>query len=159
MEGLIIVSTPSRFYRLEGGGHEVEAYWGEVFAVGAGGWGILRFFCKTAERNDGGVDYRYEQIAPNDPINKPLITVRRRRASYGGYTIYGRPEFPTAYQVPVEELREGIVEAYGLNTENRLAVERQLYQQVRERREEREQNAEHHRPIRGFAFLDTDDPT
>lgn len=158
MEGLIIVCTHTRFWRLEGGGLESEAYWGEVFALGGGGWGILRFFCKTIE-SVGSVDYRYEQISPNDPINNPLITVRRRRASYGSFTIHGRPEFPTAYQVPVEELREGIVEAYGLNTENRLAVERQLYQQVRERREEREQNAEHHRPIRGFAFLDTEDPT
>jgi hypothetical protein len=160
MEGSIIVYTPDRFYEVEGGGIESDRYWGEVFAVGGGGWGLLRFFCKATYLTVNHV--RYEPIGPNDPINKPLVTVRRRRVGQGGFTIYGRQEFqefPVALQVPVDELEDELVEAYGLNTENRLAVERQLYQHVRERRQEREQNAEHHRPIRGFAFLDTDDTT
>ena len=157
MEGSIIVHTPGIHYEAEGGGIISDVYWGEVFAVGAGGWGILRFFCKETHFRMNPV--RFDLIAPNDVINKPLITVRRRRGGEGGFSIHGRPQFTIAYQVSVDELPEGIVEVYGLNTENRLAVERQYYQQMRERREEREQNAEHHRPIRGFAFLDTDDPT
>ena len=156
MEGSIIVHTPARHFETEDG-IESEEYWGEVFAVGGGGWGLLRFFCKATYLR---VDHvRYEPIGLTDAINKPLITVRRRRVGEGGFTVYSRPDFTVVYQVPVDELQEELVEVYGLNRENRLVVERQLYQQIRERREEREQNTEHYRPIRGFAFLDTDDPT
>lgn len=155
MEGSIIVHTPARHFETENG-IESEEYWGEVFALGGGGWGLLRFFCKAIYLR---VDHvRYEPIGLND-IYKLVITVRRRRVGEGGFTVYSRPDFTVVYQVPVDELQEELVEVYGLNRENRLVVERQLYQQVRERREEREQNAEHHRPIRGFAFLDTDDTT
>ena len=158
MERSIIVHTPGIHYEAEGGGIISDVYWGEVFpVVRNGGWAFVRFFCKETYFRNNPV--RFDLITPNDEINKPLITVRRRRGGEGGFSIHGRPQFTIAYQVPVDELPEGIVEAYGLNTENRLAVERQLYQEVRERREEREQNAEHHRPIRGFAFLDTEDPT
>ena len=158
MEGSIIVHTPARHFETEDG-IESEAYWGEVFAVGAGGWGLLRFFCKHVQARTNRNE-RWEVITRDDQINLPLITVRKRR---GGeettFTVYSRPDFTVVYQVPVDQLPEDLVVVYGQSIDNRLVLERQLYQQIRERREEREQNAEHYRPIRGFAFLDTDDHT